>query len=133
MSSYKKSIWWAILLVLPAMMACAQESPKENIVLGEWATSVAECKRPELKFADTQLDISVDADGVPTSFKYSNIRYVVDSQDLLVQLNERHPYSKTSDKEALRFKIVSHDTILLELLKNKTTQFGRCARQNGKK
>jgi len=115
------------------MMTYAQESRKDNVVLGEWARSGVECRHPELKFTKTQLNISVDVDGASTAYGYSNVRYVLNSQGVLVRLNEQHPYSKTSDKETLLFKVVNQDTIALQLLKNKTTQFVRCANQNWKK
>jgi len=106
--------------------ACAQESKKDNIILGEWARSKAECARPELNFSDTQLNIHIDADGAPTVFEYKNIGYVHSPQGVLVQLNARHPYTKTPDKNALLFEIKDKDTILMQHLKIKSTQFVRC-------
>ncbi len=114
-------------LALSSLTACAQESQVDNVALGAWARSQPECKNPELKFSATKLNISIDADGTPTSFEYPGISYQVNSQDLLVLLNKQHPYSKTPKKDALNFKILDKDTIALQQLKNKETLFVRCA------
>lgn len=127
MSYFKKSSWLGMLLALACTAACAKELSQQNIAIGTWARTQSECSKPELKITETQLNISIDADGTPTSFNYPNVNYSVNSQDITIRLNSRHPYSKTADKESLHFKIIDKNTISLQQLKNKQTQFVRCS------
>jgi hypothetical protein len=126
MPNASKTLCFTMLLTLPYLSACAQESKKENIILGEWARSKAECTRPELKFTETQLDIHIDADGAPVAFEYKNIGYVQSPLRILVQLHARHPYSKTLDKNTLLFEIKNNNSISMQHLKIKNTEFVRC-------
>lgn len=126
MPNASKILCFTILLTLPHLNTCAQESVEENIILGEWARNKTECTRPELKFTETQLDIHINADGAPVTFEYKNIDYVQSPQHILVQLHARHPYSKTLDKNTLLFEIKNNDSILMQRLKIKNTEFVRC-------
>lgn len=126
MSNASNRLCLTILLTLPYLSACAQEPRTENVILGEWARSKAECARPELTFTATQLDIHIDADGAPVAFEYKNVGYVANPPRVLVQLGARHPYSKTPDKNALLFEILDNNTISMQHLKIKNAQFVRC-------
>ena len=126
MQNASKILCLTMLLTLPHLNACAHESKEENIILGTWARSKAECASPELNFTETKLDVHIDADGAPVAFQYKNISYVQSPKRILIHLGTQHPYSKTSDKNTLIFEIVDNDTIALQLLKIKNPPFFRC-------
>ncbi len=126
MHRFSKTLWLTILMILLIATAYAQESRNEKIILGEWARTTVECRRPELKFTDKQVKIRIDADGSPVAFEYAHIRYITSPNHVLVQLNSRQPYSKTPDKTSLTFEIANSDTIRMQQRKNKSTQFIRC-------
>ncbi len=126
MLNAKKTLCLIVLVALPYLNACADEPRPENIILGQWARSQAECAQPELSFSQTRLAVRIDADGAPTAFEYQNIAYVQSSGEVKVQLSARHPYSKTPEKNALSFKIEDNNTISMQHLRIKNAQFIRC-------
>lgn len=116
-----------MVLLLSGAAGCAQAHAREEFVFGAWARSQPECMHPELTFGRDRLEIAIDADGQPATFSYSEIRYLMNGQLLVVKLGSRHPYSKTADREALNFKRIEQNTIALQKVKGGAIRFFRCA------
>lgn len=109
------------------MAANAEASRYQGSLLGSWARTSAECKRPELQAEQAKFSIHMDADGKPTNFEYKSAHYETSEQGVNVKLGSRHPYGKTPSKEALFFKVLTKDLIALQQKNNRSTQFIRCA------
>jgi len=109
-----------------APAAAAQEAPS---VIGSWARSAPECKRPELVLGASTAAIQTDADGSAVAFSYTGVTYAKDAEgQVTVELGKTHPYGKTASKTALTFKPVAADRIDLVQAK-RLVAFHRCTAQ----
>ncbi len=108
--------------------ACADGVPapeaSENFLLGSWARSAAECKRPEFNFTATTWVIKTDGDGSPVEFVHKNVHYEVDEGRAKVTLSgkEFHPYNHTAREDQLEF--IRKDATHVEIVR---TKFGNVA------
>lgn len=108
--------------------ACADGAPaseaNENFLVGSWARSAAECKRPEFNFTATTWVINTDGDGTPIQFVHKNVHYEVNEDRAKVTLSgkEFHPYDHTARDDQLEF--IRKDATHVEIIR---TKFGNVA------
>lgn len=116
-----------IVLFALGVHASAESNGPKLFVFGAWARSVAECTEPELTFARDRARISIDADGQPVAFDYTDIAYRSGADDVVVELKKQHPYGRTETRDTLHFKRIDRNTIALQRSKAKDIRFNRCA------
>src|SRR5271169_3268264 len=113
----------ALAVIVPCAASLDQSTSTVNRLLGKWARSSDDCPHPEFTFDPQTAAIYLEADGTPTSFKYPRVTYMVNGNEVTVNLNGRHPIGKTPQKDALQFVVGGDDHASLQLLKKKSFNF----------
>jgi hypothetical protein len=109
-----------------AESAATRPEQVTNKLLGQWARSAAECKRPEFTFNAATATIQLDADGTPISFDYPQVEYLLKDGRIIADLHKRHPIGKTASKTALEFFLQTDGSAELQMLKKRTLPLVRC-------
>ena len=99
---------------------------KVNKLIGQWAPSFSQCIRPEFTFNATTATIQIDADGIPVSFYYPQVKYILNDNEIIADLRKRHPLGKTPSKTVLQFILKTNNSAELQMLKGKNFQLVRC-------
>lgn len=108
-----------------APAASAAAAPAAAL-LGKWARSPEDCKRPELNFKDKSVEILIDADGRAVGERYPKVAYAVAGNIVTVALHKPHPYAQTRKKDELDFMLMPDGTLQMQVTKFEPTAFVRC-------
>jgi hypothetical protein len=118
--------WTEATAQAPSAAAAAPQAPS---VIGSWARSASQCKRPEIVLGASSAAIQADADGNAAAFSYTGVTYEKDAEgQVTVELGKTHPYGKTASRTALTFRPVAADRIDLVQAKRRVA-FQRCSPQ----
>lgn len=113
----------ALGVLLGPMNAWSETAPttesSDNFLLGTWARSAAECKKPEFNFSANTLVIKTDGDGTPIRFVYKDVRYATTGTGATLSLRSKdfHPYEHTAKNDQLEF--IRNDANHVEIVRTK--------------